>query len=434
MFQVLYGSNLSGGTVRMPSSKSAAHRAVLCAALSRGCCTLSHVDMNQDIEATVAGVEALGAKTIYDRDKKLLALDASALCAGEGKIDCGESGSTLRFLIPIAAVLGGRWTFTGRGRLPQRPLGIYENLLPRHGVSFCSQGGLPLTIEGKLSPGEYSLPGNVSSQFVTGLLFSLPLLQGDSEIRLTSPLESEGYVDLTCSMLKNFGIETQKVETGWKVPGEQKYKVQNYSVEGDWSQAAFFLCMAAVSPTGAKICLEGLDPRSVQGDKACVELFQRFGLQTAWEGKSLIAWNPRVSEPFGGLHGFPIDAAQIPDMVPALAVCGALSGGETRIFHAERLRLKESDRLAAMAEALNKSGGRVEILPDGLLIQGTEHLSGGTVEGKNDHRVVMAMAAAALRCEKELKVTDAWSIRKSYPQFFADFKRLGGKADVVDMG
>lgn len=431
MAQVIYGNQFQGGLVRIPPSKSAAHRQVLCAALSRGKCTLSHVDMSEDIQATVAAVEALGAKVSFD---EAATLDAANLGRQNAAIDCRESGSTLRFLIPIAAALGVSARFVGRGRLPERPLGVYGELLPAHGVEFRSQGGLPLEISGKLKSGVYRMPGNVSSQFVTGLLFALPLLEGDSEIVLTSPLESKGYVALTLSILREYGVTAQETPQGWHIPGGQRYTPHNCQVEGDWSQAAFFLCMAALSPTGAPVAIQGLDAASLQGDKACVELFRQFGLPVSWEGGVLTARNPRAREPFGGLRGITIDAAQIPDMVPALSVCAALSQGETRILNAQRLRLKESDRLAAMAEAISGLGGRAQATADGLRIWGVPQLQGGVAQGKNDHRVVMALAAAGLRCAGTLAVTDAQSIRKSYPGFFRDFTTLGGSAHVLDLG
>ena len=417
MAQVIYGNTFSGGSIQVPPSKSAAHRQVLCAALSRGRCSVSNVDMNEDIKATVAAVTALGVQARYDDSSSLLTLDASGLGGQNAVIDCGESGSTLRFLIPIVAALGVSARFEGRGRLPYRPLGVYKELLPAHGVAFSSQGGLPLEISGRLKSGVYRLPGDVSSQFITGLLFALPLLEGDSEIVLTSPLESKGYVDLTLSVLREFGVAAQETAQGWKVSGGQRYTARNTRVEGDWSQAAFFLCMAALSPQGAQVELQGLRRDSLQGDKACVDLFRNFGLEISGRRDSLLAWNPRAGEPYGGLRGFPIDASQIPDMVPALSVCAALSRGETRIYNAQRLRLKESDRLAAMAEALTGLGGQVRATADGLLIQGVPQLAGGIAQGKNDHRVVMALAAAGLRCEKGLSVTDARVSGNPIPAF-----------------
>lgn len=434
---VIYGNTFTGGDVTVPPSKSAAHRALFCGALSRGKCLISNIDPSKDMEAALGAVKALGARVSYDREKRAVTLDASGLgSVHQGVVDCLESGNTLRFLAPIAAALGGDWRLTGSGRLPQRPMGVYRDLLPQHGVEYRAEGPdeLPLELSGRLAPGVFSLPGNISSQFVTGLLLALPLLEGDSEIVLTSPLESEGYVELTLSVLKAFGIEIIKTSTGWQVPGGQRFAARDYTVEGDWSQAAFFLSMAAVDPKGDRVRLHGLDPDSVQGDKACVERFREFGLETAWQNGVLTACNPRAQEPFGGLRGCEIDVSQIPDMVPALSVCAALAEGETSFVRAERLRLKESDRIAAMEDALNALGGKARSTQDTLTVEGVPQLRGGTAEGRNDHRVVMSLAAAALRSETAVQVTDEQSIKKTYPGFFEDFKGLGGSARVVDLG
>lgn len=434
---VVYGSAFSGGAVTLPPSKSAAHRALLCAALSKGTCKVTPIDDSRDMEATLNAIKALGCNADFDRSGKCVSFGPGLGAAQNGEIDCLESGSTLRFLIPIAAALGGTWRFTGSGRLPQRPMGVYEELLPAHGVAFCklsSPDSLPLELSGKLTAGRFQLPGNISSQFVTGLLFALPLLEGESEISLTTALESRGYVDLTLAVLKDFGIEVRPTASGWKVPGGQAYRAREYTVEGDWSQAAFFLCMAALSPEGKEVLLHGLAADSRQGDKACVSLFEGFGLKTEWQGAVLKAWNPNAHEPFGGLRGQTIDASQIPDMVPALAVCAALSEGETKITGAGRLRLKESDRLSAIEHAVNLLGGRCVSDADSLTIQGVPAFTGGIVPGENDHRIVMSLAAAALRCQGGIKVTDEHSIQKSYPGFFTDFEQLGGSAHVIHMG
>lgn len=434
MAEVTYGNEFRGGRVTLPPSKSVAHRAMLCAALSRGSCALSHMAGSQDIDATARAIEALGGQVRLEEDRGLCLVEGAGLGRAQGGvIHCGESGSTLRFLIPIACALGGRWTFTGEGRLPQRPLDVYRELLPAHGVRYQDPGRefLPLTVEGWLEPGVFALPGNVSSQFITGLLLALPLLSGDSEIVLTTPLESEGYVNLTLQAMERFGVTASCTGRGWRVPGGQRYRPQDLAVEGDWSQAAFFLTMAALAPAGAQVELAGLSRDSLQGDKACVELFEGFGLDLRWEGDLLLCGNPRAGEPFRGLRGQVIDAAQIPDMVPALSVCAALSQGETAIVNAQRLRLKESDRLAAMEAALTALGGKVLSREDGLVLKGVETLKGGRALGVNDHRVVMALAGAALGSRGPVTVTDAWSVRKSYPGFFDDFKRLGGIAHVL---
>ena len=437
---VVYKAGFSGGHITVPPSKSAAHRALLCAALSGEKTKIHNIDRSKDMEAMLNALHALGISAEYDGETRCVSFSGGLPKPGTGQeINCLESGNTLRFVTPVAAALGGDWRFTGSGRLPERPMSVYQELLPAHGVSYQAENpdagkNLPLHLSGKLTPGVYRVPGNISSQFISGLLFALPLLSGDSEIIVTSSLESKGYIDLTLSVLKDFGIHVNKTPTGWEVPGNQIYTARDYTVEGDWSQAAFFLSMAALSTGGETVYLHGLDKNSVQGDKACVSCFENFGLCTRWEEDVLAAWNPNGNKPFGGLHGTVIDASQINDLVPALAVCGALSEGETRIIHAERLRLKESDRLAAMEEAINNLGGNAKETADGLLIRGVEQFQGGTVEGKNDHRVVMALAAGALRCKGELTVTDEQSIQKTYPGFFEDFKKLGGVANVIYMG
>lgn len=434
MFQVVYRPGFSGGDVVMPPSKSAAHRALLCAGLSGGHCLLSNMEESEDISATMEALRVLGCTVRHDRAGKTMEVEGSSHYPGSGEIDCRESGGLLRFIIPIAGALGGRWRFVGRGRLPRRPLGVYGDLLPAHGVAFRTEGGLPLEIEGKLTPGLYEMPGDISSQFVTGLLFALPLLEGDSEIQLTSPLESVGYVDMTLAVLGDFGVKAEKTESGWRIPGGQKYMPRDYHVEGDWSQAAFFLNMAALSPEGAQVRIGGLDPLSLQGDRACVGVFGAFGLHTRWEDGWLVARNFHAGEPFGGLAGQVVDMAQITDMAPALSVCAALSRGKTRLTNAGRLRLKESDRLAAMEHAINALGGKACARGDELVIEGVKRLAGGTAQGQNDHRVLMALAGAGLRSQNPVQVTDAWAIRKTYPDFYDDFAELGGNAHVIRLG
>lgn len=400
------------GRILVPPSKSAAHRAVICSALAGESELFSqNEELSEDIQATV--------RTMTDiRQYK---------GSGTLTIDCGESGSTLRFLIPVVAALGIPALFTGHGRLPERPIGVYSECLPEHGVTLKTSGGLPLAVNGQLKPGRFTLPGNISSQFITGLLLALPLLDGESEILLSSPLESAAYVDMTLEIMCDFGVDAENTAQGFYIKGNQSYKrfkPQNFKVERDWSQAAFFLAAGAL---GGSLRLEGLNPNSSQGDRAAEELFRAFGANIRWDG-GLLCVSP------GSLHGIEIDASQIPDLVPALTATAALCEGRTRIFHAERLRIKESDRLAAMADGINSLGGHAEETPDGLLIDGVPRLHGGIVDGCNDHRIVMALAVAALCANGAVTVTDAQSICKSYPAFFRDFIKLGGKADVFSMG
>ena len=398
------------GELTVPLSKSAAHRAVICSALAgeKGILPPGET-LSDDLFATQDAV----AKLADIKEEPLV-------------LDCRESGSTLRFLIPVAAALGRTVTFTGHGRLPERPIGVYLGCLPQHGVCCETAGSLPLTISGDLTPGVFSLPGNVSSQFVTGLLLALPLLGGNSRIVLTSPLESASYVDMTIRIMRAFGVTTESTENGWFVAGRQQYRpAPGFRIERDWSQAAFFL---AAGMLGGPVQIRGLEPYSCQGDRAAEDLFRRFGTELSWENGILTARAGVCPENVPD-----IDASQIPDLVPILAAGAALLPGvRTVIRRAERLRLKESDRLSAIANGLNRLGAHIAELPDGLEIFGRKALRGGTAEGCGDHRIVMALAIAALRSESETVITDAQSIRKSYPDFFRDYNRLGGKA--YDMG
>ena len=410
MSEILIRPSALSGRLKVPLSKSAAHRALICSALAGEPRALpADETVSDDIRITAAAVSSL--------------LSAS----GEAAVDCGESGSTLRFLIPVAAALGVPAVFTGRGRLPSRPIGVYLDCLPEHGVRCRTEGGLPLEIGGKLEPGRFSLPGNVSSQFVSGLLLALPLLSGYSEIALTTPLESSGYADMTVQIMKEFGASAVRTKNGWSVPGNQRYRPNpKYEIERDWSQAAFFL---AAGMFGGPVELCGLRPDSLQGDRAAAELFRRFGGKILWRDGVLTS---SAGNPSRTPDGFMIDASQIPDLVPILAAAAALLPGKrTAVTRAGRLRLKESDRLSAMAEGLNRLGGRVREKPDGLVIDGVGSLKGGRAEGCNDHRVVMALAVAALRSKGDVVLTDAQSIGKSYPDFFRDYNHLGGKAHVV---
>ncbi len=427
MAEVTYRPSKIAGSVHIPPSKSAAHRALLCAALCEEDCLVSPIDTSEDMTATLNGIRAMG-KTVDFSDGAVYISGREPVT--EAIVDCGESGSTLRFLIPVFAAFGITATFIGRGRLPERPIGVYAELLPQHGVKVETGGGLPFTVCGRLQSGNYSLPGNISSQFITGLLLALPMLSGDSTVTLTTPLESKGYVDLTVGILHDFGVEIRETDTGWFVPGGQKYTRNRYTVEGDWSQAAFFLALAAVS--GGPVEMSGLSGNSLQGDKACAALWRQFGSAVSEEGGVLKASNENADQPFRGLRGITVDASQIPDMVPALAVTAAFAEGETVVYNAARLRMKESDRLSAMENALNTLGADVKSTPDGLIIRGKPHLIGGKAEGQNDHRIVMALAAAG--CDCPVTVTDAQSIRKSYPGFFRDLAAIGGAVDVIDMG
>ena len=407
------------GTISAPPSKSDVHRAVICAALSGGVCTISPVALSEDVKATIGCVEALGAKTAL-KDNVLTVDGREIFKNKEAELDCRESGSTLRFLIPVAAAGGVSAVFTGAGRLPERPIGVYTDALPEKGVTCQTEGGLPLQINGKLQSGVFKIPGNVSSQFITGLLFALPLLDGDSDIVLTSPIQSAGYINMTIRTMSKFGIEVDMTDKGWHVRGKQHYIPTDYTTDGDWSQAAFFLVAGAV---GGEVTVQGANIDSSQGDRRIAALLREFGAEVIQDGGSITVKK-------APMRAIEISAAQIPDLVPVLAVCACFAEGTTRINDAERLRIKESDRLKTTAALLNSLGGKVKELPDGLEITGVKRLKGAAVDGCNDHRIVMSAAVCAAGCESGITCTDAWSINKSYPDFYNDYAKIGGRVKL----
>ena len=387
------------GSVTLPPSKSAAHRALICKFLAGG--------------GSVDGI-------IPSDDMKATGNALNALRNGYDVIDCIESGSTLRFMIPVAAALGKNVSFVGSGKLPQRPIDEYLRLLPEHGVKCEYSGALPLKISGQLKAGKYEVAGHISSQYITGLLLALPLLSGDSEIILTSPLQSKPYADMTLKVMSDYGVIAEETENGYFIKGNQLYKKRDYKVEGDWSQAAFFLVGGALS---GDVTLKGLDMNSTQGDKEIVNILKALGADIEVKRSSL-----RVKRSV--LKGAQINVSDIPDTVPALAVAAMYAKGETVITGAERLRIKESDRLESVITNLRKMGINAKETPDGMLIEGGR-AKGASLCGFNDHRIVMAFSIAALCADGESEISDAMSINKSYPDFFEDYNLLGGAADVI---
>ncbi len=400
------------GIVQAPPSKSAAHRALIAAALS-GNSRVDGIVPSQDMDATLRCLKALGCIPRVDGLRVSFAENG----AGEAIADCGESGSTLRFFVPIFAALGKEITFVGKGRLPLRPMTVYEECLPPHGVTMsrpACEGGI-VHIKGRLCGGDYRVAGDVSSQFITGLLFALPLCEEDSRIVLTSPLQSAGYVDMTLAILHEAGIDVAKTADGYAVKGGQRYRLFDHTVEGDWSQAAFWLTAGAV---GGELAVTGLRRDSLQGDKRIETLLSAMGADIQWENDVLVCRK-------APLRAIEADVSDVPDLVPILSVAASAAEGTTRLYNAARLRLKESDRLQTTAALINALGGVAEEREDELLVTGTA-FRGGKVDGANDHRIVMSAAVAALRCENEVTITDAHSVRKSWPTFFEEYMQIGG--------
>ena len=414
---VIEPSSLKGEITAIPS-KSVAHRMLICAALADGPTTLRIPKTSDDIDATADCLRALGAAITVNNEDYIV--EPIAQIENIPQLDCGESGSTLRFLLPVAAAAADRCRFDGHGRLPERPLSDLTDAMKEHGVSFDGEK-LPFTIGGRLRGGIYRLPGNVSSQYITGLLLALPLCEEDSVIELTTALESASYIDITLSVLKTFGITVHCERNRYIIPGKQVFRSPGtLPVEGDWSNAAFFLTAAALNND---ITMTGLNPNSAQGDRKIIALLEQLGAVTQKDNGCLTL---RSDE----LKGCTIDIQDTPDLLPVLSVAAAFAQGETTFINAARLRLKESDRLASSAAMIENLGGRAEVGEDELTVYGTG-LIGGTVESCNDHRIAMSAAVAATRCSKPVTILNAEAVKKSYPGFYNDYNKTGGKAHVL---
>ena len=396
------------GAVTPPASKSQAHRLLIAAALAEGESTLHGIARSQDIEATLRCITALGGSWTETAPRTLTVtgIGGRRFSGGEPpRLDCGESGSTLRFFLPIALAVAGGGIFTGRGRLMERPQGPYFQLFDRKGIRYAQKDGV-LTVRGPLTPGEYVLPGNVSSQFFTGLLFTLPLLNGDSTLMSTTPLESRDYLEMTRQAQAAAGVTSRWLdENTLFVPGGQTYQPFEATAEADWSQAGFWY---AADFLDSRVDIRGLNPDSAQGDKAVSELYWRLA-------------RPGDTE---------IDVSGCPDLLPPLAVMAAARSGTTRFVNAARLRMKESDRLSTTAALLTALGGRAEEGPDFLTVHGGT-LTGGMVDCANDHRIAMAAAIAATACTGPVTVLGAQCVQKSYPDFWEVYKNLGGDIHVL---
>ena len=500
------------GSIGAIASKSHAHRLLICAALSgHGVSGAAQTEIycrtsSEDIDATVDCLRAMGAEISKEISKdgefylvRPVGVPASSEVHESLKshadppgpsprsvngncppviINCKESGSTYRFLVPVAAALGLDAEFVLEGRLPERPMEPLWEVLETHGISISGKGSSRVRIKGQLNGGEFILPGTVSSQFISGLLFALPLLRDDSRLTITGSLESESYIKITIEALKAFGINVRA--TSISVPGRQQYESPGtITVEGDWSNAAFWLAAGAAG--GREITCTGLNPESVQGDRAIVEILRTFGGKVEIEADKVTVLRrsdrfceaqskdassvgmeslpesesgsesesesesecETVPEPesnfefeldykpdprlLAQLKGIEIDVRDIPDLVPALAVVACAAEGPTKIINAGRLRLKESDRLFTVWETLKTLGADIVQEGDSLIINGSKRLKGGRVDSHGDHRIAMMAAIASVISEGDITIENAEAVRKSYPGFFEDFGLLSSR-------
>ncbi|MCL2136999.1 MAG: 3-phosphoshikimate 1-carboxyvinyltransferase [Coriobacteriia bacterium] len=413
------------GIVTPPPSKSLGHRAIICAALAcrvaggagDAYSVIENLGESDDIKASLEGIRSLGADWALEGSR----LEVFGAAAQTGQpIDCYESGSTLRFLLPLLALEERESVFVGRGRLLERPLGVYQEVFEAAGASL-TQSADAVRVRGVLRNGSYHLPGDVSSQFVSGLLMALPLLDEDSELVLDTPLQSGSYVDLTRAVMRYFGVETEQPEAmRFYIPGNQQYQPARYQVESDYSQAAYFLAAAAL---GRPVWCQGLNPDSAQGDRAFIEILKQMGAELVYQ-------DDLVTVRAGRLAAVSVDVGDIPDLVPPLATLCCFCQGTSYITNASRLRLKESDRLSAMASELGKLGALIVEGDDYLSITGVDSLSGNRVDAWSDHRIAMSMGLAAIRTVGQVELSGWQSVAKSYPHFWQDFERSELSGDM----
>ena len=401
-------AKIDSGNITIPPSKSLAHRAIICACLAPGRSVISNIDYSVDIRATIEGMRHLGASIKEDKDT--LFIDGIETFQYDGDVvNCHESGSTLRFFLPLFSLTGKRATFSGSKRLIERPQNVYE-------IDFVRT--YPnIIIDGRLKPGELTLKGNVSSQFITGLLFALPLLEADSKIHIEPPFESRSYVDLTIQMLKRFQIIVEYEDAyTLAIKGNQQYQPTDVLVEGDYSQLVFWASLGVLNHS---VETHGLDLHSLQGDKKTIDIFQSMnaGIKVLDDGYQFCP---------GTLNGTVIDLNDCPDLGPMLFALATQANGKTTFQNAGRLRIKESDRIEAMETELKKLGCSISSTFGTVTITGPVKLQGNvTLHGHNDHRIVMALSILATIADEPITIDDAQAISKSYPGFFKDLASCG---------
>lgn len=423
----------TGGTVFIPPSKSVSHRAIIAAALANGTSRIDHVLLSQDIKATLEAIKDFGASFRTEPEEQPNLFTVYITGTNDPKtrdilIDCVESGSTLRFILPIIALDSENTVITGKEGLAQRPIDPYLDIFDEQGFEYeKGENNLPLILTGELKPGTFKFRGDISSQFITGLLFALPLLDKDSEIILTTKLESKPYVTLTIEVLEEFGIEIEKIsDTHYIIPGDQSYRPTSMSIQGDFSQAAFWFVNGLIN---SKTRLENLPVSSNQGDYQIINILNSIGGKISFDKKDS-TWSSLKEE----TENFTIDVKDTPDLVPILSIVAALSEGYTTLTGIKRLRLKESDRVLSTITMLENFGVDVAHKEDSIVIKGQKQFNSAVIDSFNDHRIAITAAIASGRATGKVTILEAQCVNKSYPNFWEDFKSLGGDFNEFNMG
>lgn len=401
----IFPSKLKGEIVA-PPSKSISHRAIICAMLSKKITKIKNIDYSKDILATINAIKSLGAKCEQVQNK--LIIDGIKRTSKQAKIFCDESGSTLRFLIGICGSIGVDTLFDGNESLRKRNIKNLLDCLQDNGLKVSNQGNLPFEIKGKLLGGDYYIKDNSTSQLISGLLMGLPILNGDSKIIIEKKISSKGYIDITIDVLRRFGVEIHQKDYGYFIKGNQEYNCNEFYIEGDYSNSAFYL---VANKIGNQIKLNGLNQKTKQGDYEIVNIINKLNEKNQT-----------------------IDINQIPDLAPIIAVLLTQIKGEHKIINIDRLRIKESNRVSSTINMINSVGGKAFEKDNVIVIQGGLKLTGGTVDSFNDHRIAMAASIISTICENEVIIKNAQCVEKSYPVFFEKFKKLGGKYDVINVG
>lgn len=416
--RALIKSKKLSGNLDMISSKSCLHRAIIASSLASGTSVIDNVYLSLDILATIEACRSFGA--IIKEDNNKLIIKGSKVLRIKDVVDANESGSTLRFMIPILLTNEEKITFTGHNNLVKRPLDEYFKIFDRQNIKYKHEENyLPLEISGKLKPGKFEIRGDISSQYITGLLMALPLLDLDSEIIITTKLESKSYIDITLDILNKYGIDINNNNyKSFYVKGNQQYHSCDYIAEGDYSQAAFFLTANAF---GSNIKLNKMNPNSIQGDKKIIDFLNQFGSKLGYQnGNYYLIKND--------LKPAIIDLADTPDLGPILFTLASTIKGESRFVNTKRLKIKESDRILAMQEELEKTGAKFRVLENEVYIDGTNFKNGDyEFNSHNDHRIVMSLAILATILKGNVVINGIEAINKTYPTFFLDYKKLGGE-------